>query len=166
MNENAVSPVVAVMLMLVVTIIIAAVVSGFAGGLMQSKNKAPQANIQGVFHVNGSVNYVIMTHNGGDEIPTANAQVEIIKSADWGPYQGNLNGADVISKSLIFNSAHQYWLNATNGGMDVLVWTPGQTMEVSPLSGYSSSDIGKTLILEIDTNEGQVISKSNMLIVN
>ena len=32
-KENAVSPVVGVMLMLVVTIIIAAVVSGFAGGL-------------------------------------------------------------------------------------------------------------------------------------
>ena len=33
-NEGAVSPVVGVMLMLIVTIIIAAVVSGFAGGLM------------------------------------------------------------------------------------------------------------------------------------
>ena len=42
MNENAISPVVGVMLMLVVTIIIAAVVSGFAGGLVDSTQKAPQ----------------------------------------------------------------------------------------------------------------------------
>ncbi len=42
-REDAVSPVVGVMLMLVVTIIIAAVVSGFAGGLASGTDKAPQA---------------------------------------------------------------------------------------------------------------------------
>jgi len=40
-RDDAVSPVVGVMLMLVVTIIIAAVVSGFAGGLAASAQKAP-----------------------------------------------------------------------------------------------------------------------------
>lgn len=42
-SEEAVSPVVGVMLMLVVTIIIAAVVSSFAGGLATSTEKAPNA---------------------------------------------------------------------------------------------------------------------------
>jgi len=45
MNSDAVSPVVGVMLMLVVTIIIAAVVSAFAGGLGGSQQKTPQATI-------------------------------------------------------------------------------------------------------------------------
>jgi FlaG/FlaF family flagellin (archaellin) len=40
-NEAAVSPVVGIMLMLVITIIIAAVVSGFAGGLVSGKQKSP-----------------------------------------------------------------------------------------------------------------------------
>ncbi|MDD3574688.1 MAG: type IV pilin N-terminal domain-containing protein [Methanospirillum sp.] len=40
-KDSAVSPVIAVMLMLVVTIIIAAVVSGFAGGLIGDAKKAP-----------------------------------------------------------------------------------------------------------------------------
>jgi FlaG/FlaF family flagellin (archaellin) len=40
-GEDAVSPVVGVMLMLVVTIIIAAVVSGFSGGLIGNTHKAP-----------------------------------------------------------------------------------------------------------------------------
>jgi len=44
-NEEAVSPVVGVMLMLVVTIIIAAVVSGFAGGLAGGTQKAPQVSM-------------------------------------------------------------------------------------------------------------------------
>ncbi len=47
-RDDAVSPVVGVMLMLVVTIIIAAVVSGFAGGLVGSTQKAPQASVSAV----------------------------------------------------------------------------------------------------------------------
>ncbi len=44
-KEDAVSPVVGVMLMLVVTIIIAAVVSGFAGGLAGGAKIAPTTSI-------------------------------------------------------------------------------------------------------------------------
>lgn len=45
-KDEAVSPVVGVMLMLVVTIIIAAVVSGFAGGLAGETQKAPQISLK------------------------------------------------------------------------------------------------------------------------
>lgn len=45
-NDAAVSPVVGVMLMLVVTIIIAAVVSAFAGGVAGDQHKTPQATIK------------------------------------------------------------------------------------------------------------------------
>jgi FlaG/FlaF family flagellin (archaellin) len=45
-NDNAVSPVVGVMLMLVVTIIIAAVVSSYAGGLGKTEQKPPTASIE------------------------------------------------------------------------------------------------------------------------
>jgi len=44
-REQAISPVVGVMLMLVVTIIIAAVVSAFAGGLSTGTKETPQASI-------------------------------------------------------------------------------------------------------------------------
>ncbi len=40
-RESAVSPVIGVMLMLVVTIIVAAIVSGFAGGLINGQQKSP-----------------------------------------------------------------------------------------------------------------------------
>lgn len=45
-NEKAVSPIVGVMLMLVVTIIIAAVVSAFAGGLVETSQSAPTASVE------------------------------------------------------------------------------------------------------------------------
>jgi FlaG/FlaF family flagellin (archaellin) len=44
-NDEAVSPVIGVMLMLVVTIIIAAVVSAFAGGLAGDQQKTPQVSL-------------------------------------------------------------------------------------------------------------------------
>jgi FlaG/FlaF family flagellin (archaellin) len=44
-NDSAVSPVVGVMLMLVVTIIIAAIVSAFSGGMFTEQHKTPQASI-------------------------------------------------------------------------------------------------------------------------
>jgi FlaG/FlaF family flagellin (archaellin) len=44
-RDDAVSPVIGVMLMLVVTIIIAAVVSTFAGGIMTSQEPTPSASL-------------------------------------------------------------------------------------------------------------------------
>jgi len=64
-NYDAVSPVVGVMLMLVVTIIIAAVVSAFAGGLGQSSPKAPQVSIGSEAH---DSNDIIIDFNGGDQV--------------------------------------------------------------------------------------------------
>jgi len=66
-NDDAVSPVVGVMLMLVVTIIIAAVVSGFAGGLASGTQKAPQVTLSANAHYNS---YILIEHLGGDPIAT------------------------------------------------------------------------------------------------
>jgi archaeal type IV pilus assembly protein PilA len=73
-NEEAVSPVVGVMLMLVVTIIIAAVVSGFAGGLAGTQQKAPQAAIAvSTGYVSGNFD-IKFEHQGGDPIRTKDCQ--------------------------------------------------------------------------------------------
>ncbi|HON81217.1 MAG TPA: type IV pilin N-terminal domain-containing protein [Methanoregulaceae archaeon] len=83
-NDDAVSPVVGVMLMLVVTIIIAAVVSGFAGGLAGGAKTAPQASIKVKtgygFDTNG-VNLdknnfdISFEHLSGDPIPTKDIEI-------------------------------------------------------------------------------------------
>lgn len=86
-HDDAVSPVVGVMLMLVVTIIIAAVVSAFAGGLAGDTQATPQATLMATEVVvneaydsnNGNWNwdgvagscddvYVVFEHMGGDGI--------------------------------------------------------------------------------------------------
>lgn len=78
-RESAVSPVVGVMLMLVVTIIIAATVSAFAGGLVGTADKAPSASFDvkiGVVHGTwGDERTMTITHLGGDPIDTARMKI-------------------------------------------------------------------------------------------
>ncbi|MDH7510673.1 MAG: type IV pilin N-terminal domain-containing protein [Methanolinea sp.] len=73
-TDDAVSPVVGVMLMLVVTIIIAAVVSAFAGGITSSQAKTPQANIEvSTGYIDGNFD-IKFEHKGGDPILTKDCQ--------------------------------------------------------------------------------------------
>ncbi|GAB6285799.1 MAG: hypothetical protein STSR0009_20000 [Methanoregula sp.] len=80
-NEHAVSPVVGVMLMLVVTIIIAAVVSAFAGGLVGTTERAPSASIDvriqtGIDDNMGGIKTAMsFEHLSGDSIPTKDLQI-------------------------------------------------------------------------------------------
>jgi len=80
-QEHAVSPVVGVMLMLVVTIIIAAVVSAFAGGMGAGKEKAPQVSLDcyitsGDSMMTGTAGPVfVMKHMGGDPVNTKNVKL-------------------------------------------------------------------------------------------
>lgn len=78
-RESAVSPVVGVMLMLVVTIIIAATVSAFAGGLVGTADKAPQAAFD-IKIINTVQSWAIeptmtITHLGGDPIDTSRIKI-------------------------------------------------------------------------------------------
>ena len=78
-KESAVSPVIGVMLMLVVTIIIAAFVSVFAGGTFSSTEVAPAASLDVSIISNGGENkdqYVMLIkHLGGDSIASGDMQV-------------------------------------------------------------------------------------------
>jgi hypothetical protein len=118
-KEDAVSPVVGVMLMLVVTIVIAAVVSAFAGGVAGDQNKVPQASVVATeFVINGIIDsnhnnmygqglarpdqgatnasadiYVIFKHNGGDSLNLDKVEVHLSKLSE--PQVGSL-----VSRSL------------------------------------------------------------------
>ena len=75
-KDDAVSPVVGVMLMLVVTIIIAAVVAAFATGLSSSTEAAPVASLTVKIPTeNGVVSDFQIYHNSGDPIPTKDLKI-------------------------------------------------------------------------------------------
>lgn len=93
--DNAVSPVIGVLLMLIVTIIIAAVVSGFAGGLVSGEKKAPQmaaeTEIVNTGYYYGS--YFTMTITGVSEI-IPSKDVKLVTS--WRNTTGVKNGTTVL----------------------------------------------------------------------
>ena len=109
-NERAVSPVVGVMLMLVVTIIIAAVVSAFAGGLGGSQQKAPSAVLdvtihalenQGAMEGYGSGYYIptmTITEVSGETLPTKNLKITTSFTNSSGTeFTGNLTGEVAVA---------------------------------------------------------------------
>ncbi|MDR2855952.1 MAG: type IV pilin N-terminal domain-containing protein, partial [Methanomicrobiales archaeon] len=77
-KDAAVSPVVGVLLMLVITIIIAAVVSGFAGGLIENKPKTPQASLKVeiiVKDLDAGLYEMFIEHRSGDPVDTARTEL-------------------------------------------------------------------------------------------
>jgi archaeal type IV pilus assembly protein PilA len=173
MKDSAVSPVVGVMLMLVVVIIIAAIVSGFAGSLVGTSNKPPQATIQGTYSY--SANILTMYHAGGDELSTKSLILTFRENdADFAGYSSMFKGAGgqnfgIMNKSLITNTAGVSWLGvgANSGLYTVSVWRPGETMfyNGTAIKSFEVPDVvGRSMILELDTTDGKLVSKSKVMI--
>ncbi|ABS56887.1 hypothetical protein Mboo_2373 [Methanoregula boonei 6A8] len=183
-RENAVSPVVGVMLMLVVTIIIAALVSAFAGGMAKTSDKPPQATIQGSFSQSSGL---VLYHNGGDTLTTKQLVITLTPSSEFG--EGLDRTAVILNKSLITDANGNAWLNVTDGTIGVPAFAPGSSMYINvtnlqiigsqsgagmlfATTGHGSqwptwwaeslmnpANVGKDIIIEVDTTTGQMVSK-------
>jgi len=191
-REDAVSPVVGVMLLLVVTIIIAAVVSAFGGSLMESDGKAPQASITGRY---SQYNGLTMTHDGGESLQVDDVYVVLRPSDEFGRGQGEY-GHKIVNLTTITDVKGNYWIKPETATYGVLSWRPGESMYVrggddlqnskiiqyedwppcydEKLKGggsycYVTSlnnqiNVGKTVTLEIYQKNGKLISSSPMVI--
>jgi len=134
-KDDAVSPVVGVMLMLVVTIVIAAVVTLFATGLTTSAEAAPVAVLQG----NASAEKVTFTHMGGDELDVAKMKIMVngAEAVDSSAMTGVLFAGETLPVSLkdkltvnqvnvqvVYDGTYVIYdknLNVVNGGDTLLV---------------------------------------------
>ena len=77
-TNEAVSPVIGVLLMLTLTLIVAAIVNSYAGGLMETESKSPSVTIQAEYHQSGDME---LRHISGDPIPTSSVTC-IIRPTD------------------------------------------------------------------------------------
>jgi len=81
-NEEAVSPVIGVILMVAITVILAAVIAAFvfgmAGGMSSTKSVAATA----AHTTNGSVNYVVVTYQGGQDASLVDGLTVQVNEAD------------------------------------------------------------------------------------
>jgi FlaG/FlaF family flagellin (archaellin) len=119
-RESAVSPVIGILLMLVVTLIIAAVVSSFASGMAGDQQKAPQASIQ--VETNAADGEVIFDHKGGDSFDLGSVSV-IFQSGDT---KGTLSRSDIGTNCAKFERIGDPSLTMINSGDKfVITGTPG-----------------------------------------
>ena len=75
MKDDAVSPVIGVMIMLTVTIVIAAVLAAFAGGFADTNLAAPSADLTAEFTGSGDHIRLCLLHSGGDALNPADIRV-------------------------------------------------------------------------------------------
>jgi len=117
-KEDAVSPVVGVMLMLVVTIIIAAVVAAFAGGLAVSTERAPNAVLKAEIDSTWSNDYAIGTGTvflkslNGEDIDLKKIAVTVYNesghSATFISPSSGLASGDTLESGETLNVAYGY----------------------------------------------------------
>ncbi|MBN2735269.1 MAG: type IV pilin N-terminal domain-containing protein [Methanomicrobiaceae archaeon] len=147
--EEGVSPVVGVMLMLVVTIIIAAVVSGFAGGLMGSNSqKAPMLSIDAKIKNTG-------IHTGSGFTATVTGVSEPIQTK-------NLK---IVTSWSTTNKTESSYGNPVNGGGTVIGqeinYYQGPTSNVTillPPYGFGAG-VNSSSIFNPESNSEQAFGK-------
>ncbi len=76
-EEDAVSPVIGVILMVAITVILAAVIAAFVFG-MGPPEQAPQASLRASAVVDNSTNVVKIEHQGGDEMILASTNTRVV----------------------------------------------------------------------------------------
>jgi FlaG/FlaF family flagellin (archaellin) len=139
-RDGGVSPVVGVMLMLVVTIIIAAVVSAFAGGMGKTTEKAPTISMEcriangGTW---GSSEFDCAVLGTSDAIPTKD--LKIITS--WTARDGTKGGGTVVGPNNTYPNTRTH---STSGGQyhSPLGFGPGVGKTISTGSYYPDQSYG------------------------
>ena len=125
-KKDAVSPVIGVMLMLVITIIIAAVVSAFGSGIIDSQSKTPQAKISATFSVSQGMT---ITHDGGDAIPLDSLAFITQNGDGFGPNTESLTTQELNQSIITDKDGEQVFFNISSGGKSS--FNPGDTLYIS-----------------------------------
>jgi flagellin-like protein len=134
-DDEAVSPVIGVILMVAITVILAAVIGAFVLGIGGSQTQTPQASWEwesttssaysvgsnDVQCASGGSTYVKVTHQGGDEI-----------NAD----QLELDGTDCTSSDTEITAGDALINNDASSGTVTLVWKSPSSDDTSILSDY------------------------------
>ena len=94
-NASAVSPVVGVMLMLAVTVMVAAVVSTYAGGFSGGAEKSPQSSIRAT--PNLLQDRIYFEHNGGDPFMLSSVKVVLRANDNTTSFSVNDVGSNLVN---------------------------------------------------------------------
>ncbi|MFA5330872.1 MAG: type IV pilin N-terminal domain-containing protein [Methanoregula sp.] len=182
MNNSAVSPVVGVMLMLVVTIIIAAVVSAFSGGIAAGTDQAP--NVQITAHYSQSQGMWI-ENEGPDDISTMDTNVYVRCSDSFGNAEHMVwavnksaiaanNATNPIDSDLWLRAGGYSGSKSFKVGERVYISPPYQTWQfLQPdlkkisSAGYrfdNTANLGNSFRVEFSDKNGKIFAKTKVTI--
>jgi flagellin-like protein len=145
-NDDAVSPVIGVILMVAITVILAAVIASFVLGLGNQQETAPNVSFEFNFQEESSANYLEVTKSGGDAVDGSNL------------YMRGSNPPSTVSQSNDIAS------QTTSGGNpdSISGWTSG---EIGAGQGFNvtsgvPTDYEITLVYETGDTSEELISDS------
>lgn len=169
-KETAVSPVVGVMLMLVVTIVVAAVVASFSGGVSVETQKSPTFIISGTYSQSSGL---VLTHMGGDDI--INADIYVRPSTGFGDAYSKLTWkTKTINDKDVWHTGDSLFVEAKDiqpktdgttdaGGSNAKYYGFNYNKFEDTSMGHFTPAIGKSFTVEV-VKDGVTIAKTDVKI--
>ncbi len=115
-NELAVSPVIGVILMVAITVILAAVIAAFVFGLGGQQTAAPTASIVAANNPDTTGIDLKIQHKGGDLLKGGDWKISVVKVGDSPLYNTSVTGSDLAVGAQIAVNSTTY-----NGGLGSIV---------------------------------------------
>ncbi|MDI3539646.1 MAG: archaeal type pilus assembly protein PilA [Methanolobus sp.] len=191
MNDKAVSPVIGVMLMLVVTVILAAAVSSYSGGMAGDNQKASQMAIKADFSQSRGMT---ITHMGGDTINTLDTKIVVSPTKDFGSYDQMMWEVNLTKVMVNKAGGSKAWYNSTAYSSNLArTFQPGEMAYISatdlkevqpetyfatlsstvvtqddalhPNYGFmTTTAVGQRMVLTLVDSSGKTIAKTEVVI--
>ncbi len=147
-GEDAVSPVIGVILMVAITVILAAVIAAFVFG-MGPPEQAPQASIR-LSDVDVSASNITLQHQGGDPIDLSKTSLTVTQGDNISIYK-QINTASGTE----FNGGEILKIDSKNGE----IYQNGVKGTTGSVSGMFTIQKGKEVTITMtDTVSGQIIA--------
>lgn len=146
-DEDAVSPVIGVILMMAITVILAAVVASFVLGIgQQQTHNQPTATFSfSLDHASGSADTLTITHDGGDSIPHERLKVTTDGSGDDAILDTNGNTVQSVAWADVDSTSY-------TAGQEV---TAGTAVTATANSGTSSDWTDETFRVVWTSADGE-----------
>jgi len=138
-DEKAVSPVIGVILMVAITVILAAIIAAFVFG-MAPPEMAPQASIRGTVAQDAEGNhYIRLEHQGGDTLTITAASIKVIVNDTAILEDDYPKGTETAVTQLSTGEVAYIWMNAGTPTYKLSKTAPGDTDVAGsePKSGQS-----------------------------
>lgn len=127
-TEDAVSPVIGVILMVAITVILAAVIAAFVFG-MGPPEQAPQASMRASAEGNSTTNWVKLEHQGGDVVYMTEATTKVtVGGTNIKTYPDSEFAAGNVL--YIFGASDYEMANNTSAASGKIAANPGDTVNV------------------------------------